>query len=112
HFDPPKKQLDLPTALVDVRDSKCRKCEVVGQELEPFPGFHIEIAHAPQRFGIDLRGVDRSENDGVIGSDAGGFVHWMRVAALKQDVGLGADDEERSAEREDVEALEIHVATV
>src|SRR5215471_12791174 len=111
-FDPPKKQLDLPAALVDLRDSKCRKCEVVGQELEPFPGFDIEIAHAPQCLRIDLRGVDRGENDGMIGPDAGGFVHRARVATLEQNVGLGADDEERSAEREDVKALEIHIAAV
>ena len=48
----------------------------------------------------------------MIGAHAGGLVHRMRVAALEQNVGLGADDEEGRAEREDVEALEIHVAAV
>ncbi len=48
----------------------------------------------------------------MIGSNASGLVHRMRVAALEQDVGFGADDEEGRAEREDVEALEIHVAAV
>ena len=42
----------------------------------------------------------------------GRLVHRMRVAALEQDVGLGAHNEEGRAEREDVEALEIHVAAV
>ena len=36
----------------------------------------------------------------------------VRVAALKQNVGLGAYDEERCAEREDKKAPEIHVAAV
>src|SRR5207253_1387449 len=36
----------------------------------------------------------------------------MRVAALEQDVGFGAYDEEGRAEREDVKALEIQVAAV
>ena len=40
------------------------------------------------------------------------LVHRMRVAALEQDVGFGAHDEEGRAEREHVEALEIDVAAV
>jgi len=39
---------------------------------------------APVRFG----GVDGGQDDRVIGSDSSGLVHWMRVAALEQDVGL------------------------
>ena len=41
-----------------------------------------------------------------------GLVHWMRVPALDQHIGLGAHDEERRAECEDVKALEIHVAAI
>ena len=48
----------------------------------------------------------------MIGTDAGGLVHRMRVAALEQDVGFGADHEEGRAESEDVEALEIDVAAI
>ena len=48
----------------------------------------------------------------MIGSHAGGFVHRMRVTTLEQNVGLGAHDEERRAQREDVKALEIDVAAV
>src|ERR1035437_4656592 len=36
----------------------------------------------------------------------------MRVAALEHDVGFGTPDEEGRGEREDVEALEIHVAAI
>jgi hypothetical protein len=36
----------------------------------------------------------------------------MGVAALEHNVGFGAYNEEGCAEREDVEALEIHVAAI
>src|SRR5207237_6528160 len=65
-----------------------------------------------QRVGVRLDRVDGGQNDRVIGSDAGGLVHRMRVSALDQDIGLGAHNEEGRAEREDVETLEIHVAAI
>ena len=51
-------------------------------------------------------------DDRVIGSNSGALVYWMRVATLEQDVGFGAHDEEGRAEREDVQALEIHVGAI
>src|SRR5271169_1335510 len=48
----------------------------------------------------------------VIGTYAGGIIYRMRVATLQQHVGLGANNEERRAEGEDVQTLEIHVAAI
>jgi hypothetical protein len=48
----------------------------------------------------------------MIGAHAGGLVHRMRVAALDQDVGFCAHDEECRVERELIETLEIDVAAV
>ena len=97
---------------MDLRDSKCRKREVVGKKLETFPCWYIQITYASQWVRVGYGGVDGGQDDGVIGSNSGGPVHGMRVAALKQDVGFGAHDEEGRSEREDVKTLEIHVAAV
>jgi hypothetical protein len=48
----------------------------------------------------------------VIGTDAGSLVHQMRIAALKQDVGLGPYNEESCTQREPVKTPEIDVAAV
>ena len=48
----------------------------------------------------------------MIGTNASGFVHWMGVATLEQNVGFGAHDEEGRTEREAVQSLEIDVAAV
>src|SRR5205823_12165294 len=53
-----------------------------------------------------------SQNDNVIGSDAGSLVYRMGVSALDQDIGLGAHNEEGRAKREDVKTLEIQVAAI
>jgi len=107
-----EEQFHLPATPVDLGDGKCGKGEVIGEELESLPGFHVEITHPPQRVRIRFRRVDGGENDGVIGTYAGGLIYRMRVAALQQHVRLGTNNEERRTEREDVQTLEIHVAAV
>ena len=69
----------------------------------------MQVTDAPQFLRVRRGGVDGTQQDGVIGSDPGGLVHRMRVAALEQDVGFCAHDEEGRAERKDVKALEIYV---
>jgi hypothetical protein len=44
-LDPFEEPFHLPASLVDLGDRKCRKCEVVGQKLEPLPRLHVEITH-------------------------------------------------------------------
>ena len=48
----------------------------------------------------------------MIGSQAAGFVHRTRIAALEQEVLFGAHDEKCGAEREEKETLEIDVAAI
>src|SRR6266566_113918 len=111
-FDPFKKQFHLPPRLVDLGDGNCRKREVVGEKLEPFSAFDVEITHAAELLRVRFGRVDGGQDDSVIGPNSGALVYWMRVTTLEQDVGFGAHDEEGRAEREDVEALEIHVAAI
>ena len=101
HVELSKNNSTCQRALVDLGDGQCRKREVVGQELESLLRFHVEITDAAQRIRVGFGGVDRGQDDGVIGSHAGGLVHWMGVAPLQQDVLFGAYDEECRAESED-----------
>src|SRR5262249_29221551 len=78
-LDPLEEQLHLPAALVDLSDGGGWKREVIGEKLEPFPGFPIEIGHSSQCFRIDLGGIDGGQNHGVIGPNARGFVDRVRV---------------------------------
>jgi len=93
-------------------DGKCRECKSVGEKLEALPGFHIEITDTPERVRVHFGGVERGENDRVIGSDSHALVHRMRVSALEQEVRFRADDEERRAHGESVQPLEIDVAAI
>ena len=43
-LDPLEEQFHLPSRFVDLCDGDCRKREVVGEELESLPCFHVEIA--------------------------------------------------------------------
>jgi len=88
-FDPFEKLIHLPTALIDLGNGKCWKHKVVGQELESLLRFDIEITDSAQGIGIGFRGIDRGQNDGVIGSHACALVHRMRVAPLQQDILFG-----------------------
>src|SRR5580704_11937080 len=96
-FDPFKKQFHLPPRLVDLGDSKCRKREVVGEKLKPLPSCDVEITHAAQWVRVGFDGVDGGEDDRVIGSNSGAFVHRLGVAALEHNVGFGAHHEEGCA---------------
>src|SRR5258708_5428894 len=73
-FDPFEKQFYLPTRLVDLRDCECRQREIVSQKLEALSRLHIEVADAAQWIWVNHGGVDRRQDDRVIGSDAGSFV--------------------------------------
>ena len=59
-----------------------------------------------------LGGLEGGQDDGLIRAHARGWVDGMRVAPLEQDVLLGSHDEERRAEGEHEEALEIDVGPI
>jgi hypothetical protein len=42
-----EKQVDHPTGLVDLRDRKCRKSKIIGQELQTPFVLKIEVCDAP-----------------------------------------------------------------
>src|ERR1019366_4909661 len=61
---------------------------------------------------ISHGGMNRRQNDGVIGADASALVHLARVTSLQYDVLLRAHHEERCAESEHVQPAEIDVAAI
>src|SRR5260370_24911960 len=74
--------------------------------------FAVEITQSSQLIWVGFDGVDSGQNNSVVRSNPGGLVHRMRVSALDQDIGLGAHNKEGRAKREDVTALEVHVAAI
>lgn len=59
--------------------------------MDHLPTYEFQkcVAHSSQLVWVGFDGVDGSQNDSVIGSNAGGLVHRMRVSALDQDIGFG-----------------------
>ena len=111
-FDPFEKQFDLPARLVDLSDSQCGQYEVVSQEFEPLVCLRIEVVNTPQCIRIDFRRLNGGEDHRVIGSQACECIHWMRIAALKNNILFCTHDEECGTKREDEEPFEIDVAAV
>ena len=98
-LDPFEEQFHLPAAFVNLRDRQRGEQEIVGEELEPPVVFGIERGAAPQRIGIPLGRTDGGQDDGVIGSQTGGFVDRARGAAFEQHVLFAAYDQEGGAGR-------------
>ena len=56
-FDPFKKQFDLPTTFVELRDHERRQHKVVRQENKPFVGLDVDVTDLPQRFRDTLAAI-------------------------------------------------------
>src|ERR1017187_6096864 len=89
-----------------------RGSEIVGKKLEPLFLLHVQIGDAAKRIRINGSGLKRCQDDGVIRTNTGALIDLVGVAALQQDVGFGAHYEEGGTEREEEEALEIHIGAV
>ena len=111
-FDPFEEQFDLPAALIELDDGQSRHGEVVGQEDQRHAGLGIAIADATQRVGIMAVGIEAGRQDGLVETQAGGFVHRPGVAAGAAEVLLGAGDAESAALMEPMESGEVEIAAI
>ena len=108
-LDPFEEQLDLPATTVKLGDGDRRLGEVVGQEDEVLAGVRIGIANAPQSVRVLPMGAEPGQDDRLVETDAGGFVHGRRVASSELEVGLGTRDEERRSAVNTMESSEVHI---
>ena len=88
------------------------KCEVVGQEHQPFAGLGVFESNAPQWRVEVLARVEASEHDGLIADQSGGAIDRMRITTLGLEIGLGAGDEEAFRLVQLMKPLEVDVAAI
>ena len=81
-FDPFKKQFDLPTTFVELRDHERRQHKVVRQKHKPFAGFDVEVMNSSQRFGIRLRRFDARQHNRLVAAKTGRLVDNPRLPTL------------------------------
>jgi hypothetical protein len=111
-LDPLEEQLDLPTALVELRDRERRQREVVGQEHQPSFVFGVVKRDAAQRDGVRSRRLETRQDNGLIAAESRGLVDRATRAACAIEIPLAAGDEERRGRGEAIKSLEIEVAAV
>ncbi len=111
-LDPFEEQFDLPATPIQLSDGQCRDGEVVGQEDQRLAGLGIAIADATQRDGIIVLGLQAGQHDGLVETQAGGFVHRPGVTAGATEILLGPGDEESAALMNPMPAGEVQVAAI
>ena len=65
-LDPFEEEFNLPTALVEGADGRCRQGELVGEEHQRLAGVGILETDAAQRFGVILSSVVAIQCDGLV----------------------------------------------
>jgi len=111
-FDPFEEQFDLPAVTIQLGDGQRRHGEVVGQEDQGFASDRIAVADASQRVGIIALGLQAGQHDGLVETQAGGFIHGPGVTAGAAEVLLGTGDEESAALMNPMPAGEVEIAAI
>ena len=93
-FDPLEEQLDLPTTAVKLGNGQRWQREVVGKKDQSLSSLGIFEPDPSERLIETLARIEDGEHDGLIADQAFGSVHFVGVAALCFEVGLGASDKE------------------
>lgn len=111
-LDPFEEEFDLPSALVDQRDSQCRDRKVVGKEDQVLAGFFVEEVDSTQGNGISFLGESSAEPDCLVAAQPGIFGDLARLPDMEVEIALGPNDEERSGLSKPEETGEIEVSTI
>src|SRR5271170_1701551 len=111
-LDPLEKELDLPTASIQIGYRQSRQCEVVGQEDQPLASLRIFETDSPQRRLEPFVRVKTREHDRLIADQPGAAIYRMRVATLGLQVRLSSRDKEAARLVEAKQPLEIQEAAI
>ena len=111
-LDPSKKQLDLPTTSVNVRNCQCGQVEVVAQEHQPSARLGIAVDHATQGIGVEFRCLGTAEDDRLIAARSGRLVHAPGRSSAEVEVALGTGHEECQAQLQAMKSTEIEIRSV
>jgi len=111
-FDPAKKQLHLPAALVKRRDGQRRKDKIIGQKSQISLVVPVVESDAAELVGISVVGIEAGEDDCLVADQIRGFIHRPGVQPAGLKIGLSADDEKGFILMDGVEVGEIKIAAV
>ncbi len=111
-LDPFEEQFDPPAAAIEFGNGQSRKREVVRQEDESSPGFRVPVTDATKRIGIVLRAPGTFENDGLIASQTGRFVHPTVGSPLVIEVAFGSGQEEGQVLSKGIQTTVVDIGAV
>jgi hypothetical protein len=111
-LEPFEEQFDLPASAIELGDGQRRDGEVVGQEDQHLAGLGITIADAAEWLGIIVLGIQAGHHDGLVETQAGGFIHGPGVTAGAAKVLLGTGDEESAALMNPMPPGEVKAAAI
>ena len=111
-LDPFEKQLDLPTASIQLGDGDRRQGNVVGQEHQPLAGHRVFEVDAARGYGEVLTRVKAGQHDSLIAHLPRAPVDRMRIPTLGLEIGFGARHNEAACLVQAMQPFEIDVAPV
>jgi len=111
-FDPFKEELDLPSAFVQLCNSKSRQNEVVGKEYKSFACFGVVEFDSPNFIWVILSGIEACEDTRLIAYQAGSAIDGMGIQSPELGIALGPDDKEGLREVDLIESDVIEIATI
>lgn len=111
-LDPFEKQFDLPAAAIKLGNRESGQREIVGKEHQCFARLRIFEADSPQRCFVILERVEPCQHNGLIADKSRRSVDWMRVATLKLQIRLGADNKEAADGMKMMKSLEIEKPSI
>src|SRR5260370_486766 len=111
-LDPFEEQLDLPAALVQLRNGECGQGKIVGEKNQLAIGLPVAVADAAQILGIAVEWIETHQADGLVAAQTGVFVDGLRGHAAKAKIFSRTNDEKRQALRQGVEPREVQVRTI
>lgn len=111
-LDPLEKELDLPTASIQIGYRQSGQREVVGHEDQPLASLRIFETDPPQRRLEPFVRVKTCKHDGLIADHPGAAIYRMRVATLGLQVRLSSRDKEAARLVEAKQPFEIQEAAI
>ena len=111
-FDPTKKQLYMPAALVKRRDDRSRKDKIIGQKGQIAAVIPVVEPDAAKPVGVGVVGIKARKHNRLITGQICGPIDGPGVEPAALKIRLGADDEESLALMKNVETSEIEIAAV
>ncbi len=111
-FDPFKKELYLPSILIEIGDGLCRNGNVVGEKVERLVGLAVVAFDSSSGLRRGSLGVGSGQHDCLIASQPMGCVTGRGVLSCVLRIALGSNDEKRSRLSECEQSREVQIPLI